>query len=91
MPQCLSSHLTTEGNENRVCPFPVRVKFVPSALNDAVQHVLAMLYGDFDSHPSAKVRNEEIRQRYANGEGLSDLARAYRLSPQRVYQIVRNQ
>ena len=30
---------------------PVRVTFVPSALNDAVQHVLPLLYGGFDSLP----------------------------------------
>ncbi|MDK3160759.1 helix-turn-helix domain-containing protein [Kamptonema cortianum] len=35
-------------------------------------------------------RNERIRQRYATGEALSDLAREYGISPQRVYQIVRN-
>lgn len=33
-------------------------------------------------------RNELIRKRYALGEGLSDLAREYGVSPQRVYQIV---
>ncbi|MCB9450250.1 MAG: hypothetical protein H6672_02355 [Anaerolineaceae bacterium] len=29
-----------------------------------------------------------MRKRYALGEGLSDLAREYGISPQRVYQIV---
>ena len=33
-------------------------------------------------------RNELIRKRYTLGEGLSDLAREYSISPQRVYQIV---
>lgn len=33
-------------------------------------------------------RDDVIRRRYTAGETLSDLARAYGLSPQRVYQIV---
>jgi hypothetical protein len=33
-------------------------------------------------------RNELIRLRAAAGEALSDLARAFEISPQRVYQIV---
>ena len=34
-------------------------------------------------------RNRLIRTRHAAGEGLSDLAREYEISPQRVWQIVR--
>ncbi len=45
-----------------------------------------MLYSDF--RLNTQMRNELIRQRYALGEGLSDLAREYGISPQRVYQIV---
>lgn len=33
-------------------------------------------------------RNELIRLRYAAGESISDLARAFGISPQRVHQIV---
>ena len=33
-------------------------------------------------------RNEQISQRYAEGDSLSDLASAFAISPQRVYQIV---
>jgi Mor family transcriptional regulator len=33
-------------------------------------------------------RNELIRLRYAAGETISELARAFGISPQRVYQIV---
>jgi Mor family transcriptional regulator len=33
-------------------------------------------------------RNQRIRQRYEAGETLSDLARAFEISPQRVHQIV---
>jgi hypothetical protein len=35
-----------------------------------------------------KNRNERIRERYALGEALSELAREFGISPQRVYQIV---
>lgn len=34
-------------------------------------------------------RNARIRERFALGEALSDLAREFGISPQRVYQIVR--
>jgi len=46
-----------------------------------------MLYGGFDSLPKID-RNAHIRERYASGEGLSDLAKEFEISPQRVYQIV---
>ena len=35
-------------------------------------------------------RNRVIRARHAAGEGLSDLAREYEISPQRVWQIVQS-
>ena len=35
-------------------------------------------------------RNRLIRARHAAGEGLSDLAREYEISPQRVWQIVQS-
>jgi transposase-like protein len=34
-------------------------------------------------------RNELIRLRYAAGESISELARAFGISPQRVHQIVK--
>ena len=34
-------------------------------------------------------RNAEIIRRYASGEGISELAREYGISPQRVFQIVK--
>jgi Mor family transcriptional regulator len=37
---------------------------------------------------STQSRDELIRKRHAEGEGLSELARAYNISPQRVHQIV---
>ena len=66
---------------------PVRVKFVPSDLKNAVQRVLAQLYGGFDSTAQLD-RDDIIRQRHAAGEGLSALGREFGISPQRVYQIV---
>lgn len=45
-----------------------------------------MLYSDFRLNTQS--RNELIRKRYTLGAGLSDLAREYDISPQRVYQIV---
>ena len=39
-------------------------------------------------HAAQRSRNEIIRLRYAAGEHLSDLAREFDISPQRVYQIV---
>jgi hypothetical protein len=33
-------------------------------------------------------RNQVIRVRYSTGEALSDLARVFGITPQRVYQIV---
>lgn len=35
-----------------------------------------------------KQRNDLIRMKYSTGDGISDLAREYKLSPQRVHQIV---
>jgi hypothetical protein len=66
----------------------VGVKFVPSTLNNAVQHFLSLLYGVPDSPVDIKTRNEIIRQRFAAGEGLSDLGREFGLTPQRIHQIV---
>lgn len=37
---------------------------------------------------SSEQRNMLIRQKYEAGEGLSDLARYYGITPQRVYQIL---
>ena len=65
---------------------PVRVKFVPSALNNAIAHILSILYSN--QPISNQLRDEKIRERYAAGEGLSDIAESYNISPQRMYQIV---
>jgi hypothetical protein len=37
----------------------------------------------------AKERNAELRRRYAQGESLSALGRAFNISPQRVWQFVK--
>lgn len=65
---------------------PVGAMFVPSALSDAVQGILSLLYSEFRLDTQA--RNQQIRERYTAGERLSDLARKFGISPQRVYQIV---
>jgi Mor family transcriptional regulator len=44
-----------------------------------------------DHTPSKPTRNQEIRERYTQGETIVDLATAYDISQQRVSQILRNQ
>jgi hypothetical protein len=44
-----------------------------------------------DHTPTKCQRNEEIRERHAQGESLSRLADVFGLSPQRVLQIVQGQ
>ena len=39
--------------------------------------------------PSDDVRNAEIFRQYANGEPVSDIARTFGISVQRIHQIVR--
>ena len=65
---------------------PVGAMFVFSALEDAVQGILAILYSDF--RLDTKSCDEIIRKRWAAGERQSDLAREYGISPQRVFQII---
>lgn len=48
-----------------------------------------MLYSGF--RLDMQTRDALIRKRHAKGEALSDLAREYGISPQRVYQIIRKQ
>ena len=54
---------------------PVETTFVPSALRNAVQGILPRLYSAF--HLDTQTRNELIRSRHAEGEGLAELARAF--------------
>jgi hypothetical protein len=62
---------------------PVGVNKRTSALSDAVQNILAILYSDF--HLDTKTCDELIRERYAAGEALSDLDHQYSISPQGIY------
>ena len=57
----------------------------------AKQLLLAIVYRERDMSPVQGIgsRNKRISERYAAGETLTELARAYGLSPQRVHQIVR--
>lgn len=76
----------TSGNDCRMSSNLVGAMFVPSTLKMAVYNILAVLYSDF--RLDTKTRDEIIRKRHAVGERLSDLAREFGISPQRVYQIV---
>jgi len=42
-----------------------------------------------DHTPTKLTRNQEIRERYAQGETIVDLAEAFEISEQRVSQVVR--
>jgi Mor family transcriptional regulator len=42
-----------------------------------------------DHTPSKLTRNQEIRERYAQGEPIGDLAEAFEISEQRVSQVLR--
>ena len=66
--------------------YPLGAMFVPSALEDAVQGILAILYSDF--RLDTKSRDELIRKRHNAGESQSALAREFGVSPQRVHQII---
>ena len=65
-------------------------------IETATQTIITRLYAGFSfpdkpitkKHVKKSERNSEIRRRFAAGEGLSDLAREYGLTPQRVCQIV---
>ncbi|MBK9745787.1 MAG: recombinase family protein [Chloroflexi bacterium] len=51
--------------------------------------MLFILYLDVETAKSSNTqRDEAIRCRYAKGESISDLARAYDITPQRVFQII---
>jgi hypothetical protein len=38
--------------------------------------------------PTKVNRNQQIRERFANGEAIADLAREYNITDQRVFQII---
>jgi hypothetical protein len=62
----------------------------------ATQCVIKQLYKDYPPAEAlyyknipARKRNQEIVQRYANGESLSNLSTIYGISEQRIHQIIR--
>lgn len=59
-----------------------RIYDTPDVVDWAVKFLLDRLY-------DRPTRDEVIRERYARGERLTDLAREYGLSPARVWQIIR--
>lgn len=69
----------------------------PFSLASAVSFILRLLYinstlptSPITRHIVAKQdRNQEIRERYASGETLAELAKDYGISEQRVHEIVR--
>ena len=74
---------------------PVRVTGLHN-LEEAVSIILARLYAGFllpekpvtKKHVPKAERNAELIARDQAGEGVSELARPFGLSPQRIYQIV---
>jgi hypothetical protein len=56
------------------------------SLSEAVEWLL--IFGGLRRTVEQVSRNELLRLRFAAGEALSDLARAFGISPQRAYQIV---
>ena len=71
----LCNTVTLTGNEHPRLSLPSVVKRL---LN----------YCGITRNPLRYNRNERIRLRFADGQALSDLARAFGLSPQRIFQIV---
>jgi Mor family transcriptional regulator len=59
-------------------------------LKCAKQLILFLAYYEQDSIPKLTThqRNQQIQERYKQGERISDLARQYGISPQRVDQIL---
>jgi Mor family transcriptional regulator len=66
---------------------------------EAIQYGMLLLYlGQkmplvplTDYTPSKSTRNQEIRERYVQGETIVDLAEAFEISTQRVSQVLRGQ
>jgi len=60
-------------------------------MRSSKQLILFIVYYERDRNPvlTTGQRDTRIRERYSQGEALSDLARNYGISPQRVFQIIR--
>jgi hypothetical protein len=82
-------------DDNRVTPTGFDITRVPS-MNTAIRRVLDLLYHGIPrptqpvlpEYHSKVERNQQIRARYAAGESIADLAREYKISDQRVFQIL---
>ncbi len=76
---------------------PLRADGLNHPESNLYRSVLARLYPpsttpvQVPTRLEQQVRNETLRRRYATGETLTDLARCFRISPQRVHQIVHEQ
>jgi hypothetical protein len=62
----------------------------PGGIIRAKTLILFVIYYELDFTPrlTTQQRDQIIRDRYSRGEAISDLAREYGISPQRVFQIV---
>jgi hypothetical protein len=74
---------------NGLSPHETYLEF--GGVTDAKNLYLFLIYYDHDFTPrlTTAQRNNLIRERYAAGEKISELARAFGISPQRIFQIVR--
>jgi Mor family transcriptional regulator len=74
---------------NGLPPLETYLEF--GGLAHAKQFYLFLTYYDQDFTPvlTKQQRDHIIRQRHANGEAISDLAREFDITPQRVFQIVK--
>ena len=68
-------------------------------LNNAISRILGLLYTDIPAPtqpltrktPTKNDRNAEIRLHYAAGEDVPSLARRFKISEQRIHQILGSQ
>jgi hypothetical protein len=84
--------MTAYGDEIRTNPFkalssgPTGLELLRRSLQEIVEWLL--IFGHLRRTTEQLSRNELLRLRFAAGEALSELARAFGISPQRAYQIV---
>ena len=86
-----SGHDSREGTGDPSKPVGVTALH---SLEDAIRAIITRLYAGFSVQNTAHnvpkpERNAQIIARHTAGEGLSDLAREFGISPQRVDQIVK--
>jgi hypothetical protein len=88
-----NSGLSSRGTSHSPNGLPALETYLEfGGINRAKQLFLFLTYyeHDFSYQLSTPQRDQKIRERYKRGERISDLAREYGISPQRVDQIVRS-